>query len=59
MTSTRLLLDIEIGMPWRKGKRLKLVSEDEAPEPVHRIYSEIKEALGVPFVSTIFQASAA
>lgn len=46
-------------MPWRKGNRLKLVSEAEASEPIRRIYAETKEALGVPFVSTLFQAYAA
>lgn len=49
-----------VGMsPWRKGNKLKLVSESQAPEPIQQIYREIKQVLGVPYVSTVFQTYAA
>jgi hypothetical protein len=46
-------------MPWRKGNKLKLVGEGEAPERTREIYDETKQALGVPHVNVIFQAFAA
>lgn len=45
-------------MPWRKGNRLKLVSESEASGRTREIYGEIKQTLGVPQVNAIFQAFA-
>ncbi|MFB3918390.1 MAG: halocarboxylic acid dehydrogenase DehI family protein [Terriglobales bacterium] len=44
--------------PWRKGNKLKLVSESQAPEPIQQIYREIKETLGLPYVSVVFQTYA-
>ena len=42
-------------MPWKKGQRPKIVAEKDAPEPVAAIYSEIKQALGLPFVPFAYQ----
>lgn len=46
------------GMPWKKGQRPKLVPEKGAPEPIARIYREIKQALGLPFVPFGYQTLA-
>lgn len=45
-------------MPWKKGNRLRLIREQEAPPETQAIYQEIKEALGLRYVSVIFQAYA-
>jgi hypothetical protein len=42
-------------MPWRKGRKLKMVPEREATGKTLEIYRQIKRALGVPHVSVIFQ----
>ena len=44
-------------MPWKKIK-LNLVTEKQAEGRTHEIFEEIKQALGVPYVSTFFQALA-
>jgi len=41
------LLTIYSHMPWRKGNRLRLVTEEQADDDTRRIYCEIREALGV------------
>jgi len=46
-------------MPWRKGQKLRVVSEREATGPVARIYQEIRESLGLPFVPAPFLVFAA
>lgn len=43
-------------MPWRKGHKLKLVPENQAQGRVSKIYREIKDNLGVPQVSDVYQA---
>ncbi len=46
-------------MRWKRGSRLKLVSEAEAPPPVCAIFDEVRHSLGVPAVPTLYQAYAA
>jgi len=46
-------------MAWRKGNRLRLVSEAEAQGRTLEIYGEIKHAMGVPHVNVVYQAFAA
>jgi len=46
-------------MPWRKGNRLKLVSEADATASVREEFEQVKAALGVPYVGSVFQAYAA
>ena len=50
---------IEEGMRWKRGQRLKLVSEEEAPESTRAIFRDIRDSLGVPVVPTVYQAYAA
>jgi len=45
-------------MPWKKGNRLHVVSEREAPPEIRAIYGEIQQYLGTPFVSQLFQVYA-
>ena len=45
-------------MPWKKGNRLRLIREQEAPPEILAIYDEIKKAFGLRYVSVIFQAYA-
>ena len=45
-------------MTWRKGNRLRLVSETEADEATRQIFSEIKRALGVPRLELFYPALA-
>ena len=45
-------------MPWKKGNRLHAVSERDAPPHTRAIYEEIRQCLGVPFVSLLFQVYA-
>ncbi len=45
-------------MPWKKGNRLHAVSEHDAPPQTRAIYDEIRQSLGVPFVSLLFQVYA-
>jgi hypothetical protein len=49
---------IYAAMPWRKGNRLRLVSEMQADEATRRIFSEIKRALGVPTLQLFYPALA-
>jgi Halocarboxylic acid dehydrogenase DehI len=44
-------------MPWKRYK-LNLVKEKDAKGRTREIFDEIKEALGVPYVSTLFQVLA-
>jgi hypothetical protein len=46
-------------MPWRKGNRLRLVSEADARGRTLEIYEDIRETLGLPITPTSFQAFAA
>lgn len=50
---------IEASMSWKRGQRLKLVSESEAPSPIRAILREVRESLGVPAVPVLYQAYAA
>jgi len=45
-------------MTWRKGNRLRLVSELQADEATRQIFSEIKKALGVPRLQLFYPALA-
>ncbi len=45
-------------MPWRKGNRLRLVSEANADEATRRIFGEIKQALGLPRLELFYPALA-
>jgi len=46
-------------MTWKRGSRLKLVSEAEASPPICAIYDEVRHSLGVPAVPILYQAYAA
>jgi len=46
-------------MRWKRGNRLKLVSESAAPGPTREIFREVRESLGVPAVPKLYQAYAA
>lgn len=46
-------------MSWRKGNRLRLVSEADAQGRTRAIFEEAKQALGLPHVSVVYQAFAA
>ncbi len=50
---------IERNMRWKRGQRLKLVSESDAPSPACAILREVRESLGVPVVPMLYQAYAA
>lgn len=43
----------------KRGNRLKLVSEAEAPAPTRAIFDEVRHCLGVPAVPLLYQAYAA
>jgi hypothetical protein len=43
---------------WRKGNRLRVVSDDAADDDTRQILSEIKQALGVPVLRVFFPALA-
>ncbi len=45
-------------MTWRKGNRLKQVSESQAEGDIAEIYREMRESLGVPHVDGAYQALA-
>lgn len=45
-------------MPWRKGNRLRLVSEANADEATRRIFLEIKQALGLTRLELFYPALA-
>ena len=46
-------------MRWKRGQRLKVVSESDAPGPTRKIFGEIRQCLGVPAVPKLYQAYAA
>ena len=46
-------------MPWRKGGHFRALEEQEARGRTREIYDDIKQQLGVPLVSPVFQAYAA
>jgi hypothetical protein len=46
-------------MRWRRGQRLMLVSENEAPGPTREIFRQVRENLGIPAVPKLYQAYAA
>src|SRR6185369_12117364 len=46
-------------MKWKRGSRLKLVSEAEASPPICAIFDEVRHSLGVPAVPILYQAYAA
>ena len=50
---------IEANMRWKRGQRLKLVSETDAPSPSRAILREVRQSLGVPAVPRLYQAYAA
>lgn len=45
-------------MPWKKGNRLRVVPEDVADDATRQVFSEIKQALGVPMLRIFFPALA-
>ncbi len=45
-------------MRWKRGNRLRLVSESEAPAHTREIFSEVREAFGLPVVPALYQAYA-
>ncbi len=46
-------------MPWKKGNRLRIVSEHDASGRTREIFDAIKSYLGLPHVGLVFQAYAA
>jgi hypothetical protein len=58
-TSNRLVSRIEASMRWKRGQRLKLVSETDASGPTREIFSQVRKSLGVPVIPTLYQAYAA
>jgi hypothetical protein len=46
-------------MRWKRGNRLRLVSEREAPPVTRVIFDEVRHSLGLPIVPTLYQAYAA
>jgi hypothetical protein len=46
-------------MKWKRGSRLKLVSEAEASPSICAIFDEVRHSLGVPTVPILYQAYAA
>ncbi len=46
-------------MPWKKGNRLRAISEAAADEPTHAVFTEIRQALGLPALWTFYPALAA
>ena len=46
-------------MTWKRGSRLKLVSEAEASPPIRAIFDEVRHSLGVSAVPILYQAYAA
>lgn len=45
-------------MPWKKGNKIQLVREQDASPEIRAIYNELKEALGLNYVSVLYQAYA-
>ena len=46
-------------MRWKRGNRLRLVSEEEASPRVREIFAEVRDCLGLPLVPPLYQAYAA
>lgn len=46
-------------MTWKRGSRLKLVSEAEASPPIRAIFDEVRHGLGVSAIPVLYQAYAA
>jgi hypothetical protein len=46
-------------MRWKRGIRLKLVSEADAPSRTREIFRELRDCLGLPVVPKLYQAYAA
>ena len=46
-----------MSMPWKRHK-LRAIKESQADLATSEIYSEIKQALGIPHVNMIFQVLA-
>jgi hypothetical protein len=46
-------------MRWKRGNRLRLVSESEALPGTRAIFDEVRHGLGLPIVPTLYQAYAA
>ncbi len=49
---------IKLIMRWRRGHRLKLVGEAEAPPRTRKIFDEVRHSLGLPVVPILYQAYA-
>jgi hypothetical protein len=45
-------------MPWRKGNRLRLVTEEEADNATRQIFADIKRTLGLPVLKLFYPALA-
>jgi hypothetical protein len=45
-------------MRWKRGNRLQLLNESEAPPRIRGIFSEMRERLGLPVVPALYQAYA-
>lgn len=43
-------------MRWKRGNRLKLIGEDDAPPRTREIFDELRQALGVPLVPALYRA---
>ncbi len=46
-------------MTWKRGSRLKLVSEAQASPPIRAIFDEVRHSLGISAVPILYQAYAA
>ena len=45
-------------MRWKRGNRLRLIGEGEAPPRTREIFDEVRQSLGVPTVPAFYQAYA-
>jgi hypothetical protein len=45
-------------MRWKRGSRLRLISEADAPPRTREIFAEVRERLGLPVVPLLYQAYA-
>jgi hypothetical protein len=46
-------------MRWKRGSRLTLVTESEAPARTRQIFDEVRSSLGIPVIPKLYQAYAA
>lgn len=46
-------------MRWKRGSRLKLVTEADAPSRTREIFRDLRECLGLPVIPELYQAYAA